>query len=617
MTDISRFGEPSESKASADLSRFGAPEKPLGQKAMEYFVTPALEAVGTVGGGAIGGIGGTAVGPVGTALGTVAGAGTGYATGKKLGELAEEALGYRKSPTASEAVKQSVKDIATGAEYEVGGRALGAGAEAIYSGAKKIPEAYRTLRGFPYKKALGELTTRAEDLAKQLIEQTRGSGRELYGAQRQARLSAQKDAEVAMSQIDSAKKALGASEDLSVTGNKLMSDIKDVSDKSWGQRKELADKTYSSAWQSTRAKQAAGDYWQTSPSGKNFFNTLENKIATSDVTPVSSAEEKEIRALINELRGKEVGETKGFAFDPTTGFMSTPSIPKFAPLDIKPVVEQLRRLRDAANGFPEEGFKAISQKRAKAMAESIEKSIAKWDDSLRKADKTYKAMSERLYPEQTARGEAILARQRYDLNELARDPKNATKLFFSSKQGVEDLTRLLGGDKQKVAQYARQHTINEISTKKTAKEAETWVTSKSNSDWLNEFPQLRREVETYVDTLRKAENKVGASENLAKTMKTAGRATAQEMGKTIAALQREARMFENADPSKVAGLASEFARKFEGIASPQQIAQFERQIKETERLNQGQERARKIAILAAQFAGLGAGVYGGIRYISD
>lgn len=504
------------------------------------------------------------------------------------------------------------------AKYETAGEfapVVVGGAQLAKTGAEalKIPEAYRALRGFPFKQAVGELTTKAEDLAKQLIDQTRRSGRELYGSQRQARLGAEKDAQVALAQIDSAKKSLGAAEDLSVTGSKLMSDIKGVSDKSWTQRKELADTTYSSAWDSTRAKQASGNYWQSSPSGKNFFNTLENKITTSDVTPVSSAEEKEIRALINELQGKEVGQTRGFSFDPVTQLISTPSVPKFAPLDIKAVVEQLRRLRDAANGFPEEGFKAISQKRAKAMAESLEKSIAGWDDSLRKADKTYKTMSERLYPEQTARGEAILARQRYDLNELARDPKNATKLFFSSKQGVDDLTRLLGGDKQKVAQYARQHTLNEILTKKTAKEAESWLTNKNTSDWLNEFPQLRREVESYVDTLRKAESKVSASENLAKTMKTAGRKTAQEMSKTIESLQNEARLFEQADPSKVTNLALDFSRKFEGIATPEQISQFQKQIKETERLYQGQERARRIAILAAKLAGVGYGSYEATR----
>ena len=80
-----------------------APETPFGEKAIE-FVRPTVQALGTVGGGALGGIGGTAVGPVGTALGTVGGASAGYAASKKGLDVLEEALGYKKSPTAKEAI---------------------------------------------------------------------------------------------------------------------------------------------------------------------------------------------------------------------------------------------------------------------------------------------------------------------------------------------------------------------------------------------------------------------------------------------------------------------------------------------------------------------------------
>lgn len=91
-------------------------------------VGPALEA----GGAAVGGILGTAAGPVGT----VAGAGLGYGAARQGLRAADIALGLeQEAPTLGQQAQQAAKDVATGAAYELGGQAIGAGAGAI---AKKL-----------------------------------------------------------------------------------------------------------------------------------------------------------------------------------------------------------------------------------------------------------------------------------------------------------------------------------------------------------------------------------------------------------------------------------------------------------------------------------------------
>jgi len=473
--------------------------------------------------------------------------------------------------------------------------------------ASKVPGAVKAGLGIPYRASVGELKTTAQQLAESLAQQERGAGRELYGKQRQAKLGAGAEREAATTEMETAKKQLGTPQDKSVTGKNLVNDIKGESDVGHEQRKQLAESTYGKAWSNTRKKQQAGDFWQTSPSGQDFFNTLENKIKVSDVTPVTTAEENEIKSIINELQGKQTGFETQLKFDPATGLMENVSVAKKAPLDIKPVTEVLRKLRDAEKGFPEEGFKAIGQRRAKAMSKSLEKSIADWDDSIRIADQEYKINSEKLYPERTRRGESVLARQKFDINELAADPANAPAQFFQSKQGVQDLTRLLGNNKNKVADYANQYVVNELSSLNSSTKAENWVTNKKNIDWMNEIPGLRQKAESYVKQLKEAEGKATAAGSLEKSLKTAGRQTAQKMSGNIKDLRSEAKAFETMDPASVVSKAQDFVNKIQkqGVATPAQVQKIQQQILDAEKQFQGKERAKRIAYIVGVPLGVG------------
>lgn len=97
-------------------------------------LAPIAEGLGL----AVGGIAGTPLGPVGQ----VAGAGLGYAGAKRLGTIADQYLGNTPPETLGGALKQTGKDVISGAQMEAGGQvagvALSKGAELAGKGIKQV-----------------------------------------------------------------------------------------------------------------------------------------------------------------------------------------------------------------------------------------------------------------------------------------------------------------------------------------------------------------------------------------------------------------------------------------------------------------------------------------------
>jgi hypothetical protein len=96
------------------------PKEPSTYSKVREFVTPTVEALGAVGGGAVGSLGGP--------LGTVAGAGLGYAGAKELLRLADVVAGEGgpKETMAQAGVRQAQTAL-EGATMEAGGRVVGQG----------------------------------------------------------------------------------------------------------------------------------------------------------------------------------------------------------------------------------------------------------------------------------------------------------------------------------------------------------------------------------------------------------------------------------------------------------------------------------------------------------
>ena len=96
------------------------------QAVRPYVISPAIETAGAIGGGLLGAGGGVfGGGPVGAAVGGVTGAGLGYAAGKEAVEAADVAMGMKAPRQGAQRITEPLANIATGAQYEMGGQMVG------------------------------------------------------------------------------------------------------------------------------------------------------------------------------------------------------------------------------------------------------------------------------------------------------------------------------------------------------------------------------------------------------------------------------------------------------------------------------------------------------------
>ena len=213
-------------------------------------------------------------------------------------------------------------------------------------------------------------------------------------------------------------------------------------------------------------------------------------------------------------------------------------------------LENLRRfLRDRAYGLPAEGFDAIGQKQAGELAEAVEKIQRKFSPSVGKFLEQYKADSEPLRIFKTKLGEAIVGKEEFDMTRFATDPAELANKFFKSETSVKDLMQLLGkdfvsvlgGNIKNAEQLARGVVASKLQNA-SSKDIQNFVTS--NADWLNQFPQLRQQLEAAATTIGRAEGFGGARTTLADTLRTGATQLADviptKTGAVLSAAEKEA-----------------------------------------------------------------------------
>jgi cell division septum initiation protein DivIVA len=189
-------------------------------------------------------------------------------------------------------------------------------------------------------------------------------------------------------------------------------------------------------------------------------------------------------------------------------------------------LENLRRfLRDRAYGLPAEGFDAIGQRQAGELADAVEKIQKKFSPSIGKFLEQYKADSEPLNKFKTKLGESIVGKEEFDMSRFATDPAELASKFFKSETSVKDLMQLLTSGKDFVsvigAKNAEQLARGVVASKlqdASSKDIQKFVTS--NADWLNQFPQLRQQLELAATTIGRSEGFGGARTTLADTLRT-------------------------------------------------------------------------------------------------
>lgn len=395
-----------------------------------------------------------------------------------------------------------------------------------------------------------EAIARGEQQAQEAIKQARSAAEPRFRAQR----AEQREAERTLSE---AARTLEMAPTGARVGELVLNSIEQNVGSLREARKTVADQMYAQADRAMAEKFAAGDLWQNSPSGRAFLEKLQSRISLrGGTTQASTAEERLIaNELLPNLRGRALPDRPASqVITPSGQPARAAESGRVAPAEPNVLRETLRKLRDAANGLPEEGYQAIGQQRAGQLANELAESLSLWEGALSRADKAYRDMSEALLPLLTRRGQAAMRPERFDVSEIAGDPAKLPALFFQSPQGVAQLKALTGNNTQAVDRLASLYTASQLRGK-TPEQARRWI--ESNRDWLNPavLPQPFSIAQNMVQTLERASQTAQASQRSARgtVERFTGaareqRATQEETRKTI---QSAMDTLDVADPTKL------------------------------------------------------------------
>ena len=269
-------------------------------------------------------------------------------------------------------------------------------------------------------------------------------------------------------------------------------------------RSDNAEKFKGEAFGEALNKERAGQRVSDTPAFKDALTAIANaiknpetKLRNVSINEVESQLLKVKRALdpTKEVEGAVVGEPVSFQG-----------------------LENLRRfLRDRAYGLPAEGFDAIGQRQAGDLADAVEAIQKQFSPKITKFLEQYRADSEPLNRFKTKLGEALVGKEEFDMTRFATDPAELANKVFKSETSVKDLMQLIGGDARSAEQFARGVVANKLQDA-SSKDIQKFVTS--NADWLNQFPQLRQQLELAATTIGRSERFGGARTSLANTLRT-------------------------------------------------------------------------------------------------
>ena len=266
-----------------------------------------------------------------------------------------------------------------------------------------------------------------------------------------------------------------------------------------GNKKSIAENVYDEANDAMNELYRQGRTWQSSPSGRATINDLRARLSTDSTTQVSGAERTLIERLLADLEGVSTTTPASSVLN-AAGQPAIPAATRVAPSEPGVLREVLRRLRDAASGHPEEGFPAIGQQRAGDLADELASSIELWEPALARADLKYSQLMKLLRPTETSRGAAVTAGERFDFTSPRIDPLRLPNMFFTSPQGVRQLTDLVGGDTAFVNNAANAYVARQLANK-TPQQARAWLNSNDTRNWLTELPQAAAQAEQTVARL--------------------------------------------------------------------------------------------------------------------
>jgi hypothetical protein len=285
--------------------------------------------------------------------------------------------------------------------------------------------------------------------------------------------------------------------------------------------------------------------------------------------------------------------------------------------------ETLRELRDASSGPPQQGFSAIDQQRFGKLADELAAAVERWEPKLAQADARYRELMQLLQPAQTGRGRGVTAGERFDYTAPSIDPSRLPNMFFTSPQGVRQLTDLVGGDTAFVNNLANQYVARQLANK-TPEQARAWLNSNQTLNWLNPrtLPEpaaqanrivsgLERgaqaaesqqaNIGSFRERVKKVREGVATAREARQTAETAARATEEAARKGLQQLETPIR--ELAENYRRGGVsARELPNRMRQVLNnnvdsiPREVAEaFNRKLTEFDSIRRSEDRARAIA----------------------
>jgi hypothetical protein len=195
-----------------------------------------------------------------------------------------------------------------------------------------------------------------------------------------------------------------------------------------------------------------------------------------------------------------------------------------------------RRLGDVAFGKEVEGYSAIGANIAEDFYKKISNLQSKYAGESHDALQSGYEMASRLVDKfKSSAGKKATAVDRFDPSRFNTDPASLPKTYFSSKQGVDDLIELSGGDRAFVTKEASDFAARELRNK-DLNAVKRW--SDSNSDWLSALPEVKAKVDAYTKVLERGERVAGKSKAAARILETRQPATIREGERTAAEAEK-------------------------------------------------------------------------------
>lgn len=258
-------------------------------------------------------------------------------------------------------------------------------------------------------------------------------------------------------------------------------------------------------------KESAGQFVRDMPEYKSLIDDLRNKLLIGAVAqeqktaPVT--EPGVLRAYQNiydavTSRRVQVGVNE----------VGNP-IYKTFPTSFQALDDVRRRLGDVAFGKDVEGYAAIGQKVAEKYYAKISELQSKYAGEAHDTLQANYEMASRLLEKFKGKaGKKATALDRLDPERFMTDAASLPNSYFSSKQSVDDLIALSGGDRQFVVKQGSDLAARQLRDL-NATGVKSWINR--NSDWLNALPEVRTKVEIYQRGLERGERIAGKTQKAA------------------------------------------------------------------------------------------------------